>query len=69
MKSPGLKCPSTDKRLLGIDVNAETLFYGISLQDGKATLASKEISRSFGVDELKKVTRPVSRTGDLIPRS
>ena len=58
-----------DKRVLGIDVNAETLFYGISLQDGKATLASKQKSISFGVDELKKVTRPVSRTGDLIPRS
>ena len=61
-----------DKRLLGIDINTETVFLGITPTNGMATIESKndsKISKSFGVDELKKFTRSVSRDGDLIQRS
>ena len=61
-----------DKRLLGIDINAETLFFGISNTNGMAKIESKHdsnISKSFGVDELRKFTRSVSRDGDLIQRT
>ena len=61
-----------DKRVLGIDVNAETLFYGIINTNGMAKIESihdSNIFKYFGVDELKKFTRSVSRDGDLIQRT
>ena len=61
-----------DKRLLGIDINTETLFLGITNTNGMAKIESKHdpnIFKYFGVDELRKFTRSVSRDGDLIQRT